>query len=202
MVIDMILVAIVLICAFAGLNKGFLGSLFSLMCFLLSTYLTILCLPVITNCLHFVLKSETNPLFIQDDKLFLSFMQSNVLVVKAIRNILDLNKYITIGTIVIHSICFLLLHYFVKKFVKKMCKKFVLFVKNNFYYGSFERLGGAFFGLLKGFIFSFVVAFVCVSACEIGYVNNVIGFQISTSVLASSFAESGYSAIKSVGVFE
>lgn len=201
MVLDIVLLLIILVCAFNGLNRGFLGSLFLLMCFLLSAYITIFCLPAITNLWHAIMKSETNPLFVQDDALFESFMNSDVHIIKVVRNVLDLNKYVTVGTIIVHTICFLVLHYFVKKGVKKICKYFVLFIKNAFDSGSFERLGGAFLGLVKGFIISSVMAFACVSACSISYVNNVIGFQINTSVLATSFSANGIVVVKSVGAF-
>lgn len=202
MAIDGIIIIIICFCSASGFKKGMLVSLFSIFAFFISLYLTYLLLPYFLNLIYDILDiKDVVSNDIVNNNITDFFMNNNSKLVNVIKFLLHINDYdlkLTVTQLIVNVLSFLILSIIVKVIIKFLLKKCAGFMKNFFIIGSFDKMCGLCFGFMKGIIFVGILCFVITSLNGFGQFNNILGSQISESVLLETFNEGTNYIISSV----
>ena len=175
-----------------GFKKGLLVTLFSILSFILSIYLTYLLLPHFTNFLVNVFNVDKYVGNIVKDNNFLnSFLTNNDNVLfDLIKMVLHIDENMinsTITTFIINIVAFISLTIILKLLLKFVFKLVAISLKNFFIIGSLDRMCGLCFGFVKGVLIISLLCLVVLSLNQLDGINNIIGEQVATSNLIYVF---------------
>ena len=204
--IDVTIILVLCISSAFGFKRGMLISLFSIMTFFLSIYLTYLILPYATNFLIETLSiDKLQSTLVENNSILNSFINSDNLLLQFVKNLLHINETNMMTTVVefiCNTVMFILLTFIIRKILSFACKKLSLFIKKIFILGSFDRLCGLLFGFLKGIVFISIICFVINGLSEFDAFAPIFNTQIEMSSLFPVF-KNGTSYIIStfVGLF-
>lgn len=202
MIFDLIIIILLCLSAVLGFKKGMLVSLFSILCFILSIYLTYILLPHVTNIVGNIIPvQKITTAIVNDSKIFSSIINSNSKLLVVVRYLLHLNDnylYANICDVLINVICFILLSFLVKFMLKLVFKKLSIALKGFFILGTIDRLCGLGFGFVKGLIFACVISFIITSIVDMNLFSTDLYNIVQDSSLIPVFSNGANYIIKTM----
>lgn len=191
MIIDLVIIVLLCLYSAIGFKKGMLISLFSIVSFILSIYITYLLLPAFINLLSNALPvKDIAGDIAQSNQILNTFLNSDSKLCVFIRFLLHIDGTTitnTIAEFIISVVAFVVLSFIIKIIIKNILKFIANQLKRFFIIGTFDRLCGVCFGFLKGVLFVCILCFIITSLIEFEPVNAILSTQVDTSSLLSVF---------------
>ena len=191
MIIDAIIIGFLCLHSAKGFKKGMLVSLFSILCFFLSFYLTYLLLPSFVDIINKIFELDINQgLYVKDVAILNDFVNSNSKLLLVIKFFLHINQNSlnsSVASFVVNVTSFVILAIFIKGCLKIIAKKLSTNLKKFFDVGSFDRFCGLFLGFFKGVMIVSIFSFVILSLMEFEGINQILQHQIESSSLVNVF---------------
>lgn len=196
---------IMFLCLFSaiGYKKGMLISLFSILCFIFSIYLTYLLLPYFVELLNYIFNiNKKVGSFVSEIPILKQFIKSDSKLFLFIKYLLHIDANSlndTITMFIINIISFIVLAIVLKFILKLLAKKISIHLKDFFIVGTFDRFCGLFFGFLKGVILICIISFVITSLMEFNGFDLILKDQVENSALLSFFNNGAVYIVKTFG---
>ena len=185
--IDLTIILVLCICSAVGFKKGMLESIFSIIIFFASLYLTYLIHPYLSNLIVNLLKLDNLDIsLVQNSNALSSFVESNNSLLLFIKNILHIDESSLLKNILsfgCNIIGFIILSIVVTKLLRFCAKKISSAVKKMAILGSFDRMCGVLFGFVKGLIMISILCFVISGLNDFDLLSSFFSVQISNSSL-------------------
>ena len=189
--IDISIILVLCLCSGFGFKKGMLGSIFSIVIFFLSIYLTYSLLPFVTKTVLNIIKVDTlQSTLVQNNDIISFFVNSDNILILFIKRLLHIDETTLLKTVVefiCNIVIFIVLSFIITKILKFIARKIASTVKKMAILGSFDRLCGLFFGFLKGIVYVSIICFIVSGLSDIDAFSPIFSTQIGTSSLYSVF---------------